>query len=366
MGVRAGFRWYEVLPATGGRNDVTLIYLVLACVNILLGTFLTAFAIKFRAPMAVRFTFALVAVISMPFLVFYLTGSPEGPVAASLVLICLHGPIVWWLVRTQISGATGFFSPLHLLPALLLVPILVWASPKDTPLIAAICSALRLGYMIAGATALLLNRHSLAGEGRLLWLAAVVLATVSGSVLNILGYIQMAMGMPLPPDGAVDIIKVITSNVVTLCLMWWALMRPQVYLDHTPAGDKASAPETAFDRDVFERLEKMFLSDRPFLDPALKLEMVADQLAVTPRELTNAVNRCAGKSFRAYMGEYRLEEAKRLLADRTRAGQSVYDIAMEAGFGTKSTFNDAFKAFTGLTPSAFRETELQQSATTQD
>lgn len=342
---------------------MALAYLVLACVNILLGALLTAFAVKFRAPMAVRVTFALVAVISVPFLVFYLTGRSTGPVAASILLICLHGPIVWWLVRTQISGATGFFAPLHLLPALLLVPILLWASPREIPLIATVCSALRLGYMVAAAVALLQNRHSLAGDGRLLWLTAVVLATASGSVLNILGYILVTFGMPLSPDGVVDIIKVITSNVVTLCLMWWALMRPEVYLDQRPAGNKPEAQESEFDRDVFDRLEHLFLRDRPFLDPALKLDSVADLLAVTPRELSNAVNRCAGKSFRAYMREYRLEEAKCLLADRARAGQSVYDIAMEAGFGTKSTFNDAFKAFTGLTPSAFREAELQRSET---
>mgnify|MGYP003649576211 CR=1 FL=1 len=212
MDVKARLRWYEVLPARRGRKEVTLIYVVLACVNVLLGALLTAFAIKFRAPMAVRITFALVAVISIPFLVFYMTGSSTGPVAGSLVLMCLHGPIVWWLVRTQISGATGLFSPLHLLPALMLVPTLIWASPQHVPLIAAICSALRLTYMVAAAAALLQNRHSLAGEGRLLWLAAVVVATASGSVLNILGYIQIVMGMPLPPDSAVDIIKVITSK----------------------------------------------------------------------------------------------------------------------------------------------------------
>lgn len=344
---------------------MTLIYLVLACVNVLLGIFLTAFAVKFRAPVAVRITFALVAVISLPFLIFYITGNSAGPVAASLVLMCLHGPIVWWLVRTQISGATGLFSPLHLLPALVLVPTLVWASAQQVPAIAALCSALRLIYMIAAAAALVQNRHSLAGEGRLLWLSAVVMATASGSVLNILGYIQMVLGMPLPPDSAVDIIKVITSNVVTLCLMWWALIRPEVYLDQRLASDKATAPASAFDRDVFDRLETLFLTDRSFLDPTLKLDTVADMLAVTPRELSNAVNRCAGKSFRAYMREYRLEEAKHLLADHARADQSVYDIAMEAGFGTKSTFNDAFKAFTGLTPSAFRETQLQSSEPTQ-
>ena len=147
--------------------------------------------------------------------------------------------------------------------------------------------------------------------------------------------------------------------------MWWALVRPGVYLDHTPADDKAAAQETEFDRDVFSRLEHAFSNNRPYLDCTLKLETVADQLAVTPRELSNAVNRCARKSFRAYMREYRLEEAKRLLADHSRAGQSVYDIAMEAGFGTKSTFNDAFKAFTGQTPSAYREAELQRTDTLQ-
>jgi AraC-like DNA-binding protein len=53
------------------------------------------------------------------------------------------------------------------------------------------------------------------------------------------------------------------------------------------------------------------------------------------------------------MNNYRVEEAKQLLAsdpDRT-----VLEIGLEAGFGSKPSFNTIFKQKTGMTPSEFRK-----------
>ncbi|HYM26126.1 MAG TPA: AraC family transcriptional regulator [Vicinamibacterales bacterium] len=45
---------------------------------------------------------------------------------------------------------------------------------------------------------------------------------------------------------------------------------------------------------------------------------------------------------------------------RIRAGEArslkMLALAMDAGFASKSTFNDVFKKHTGQTPSAFRQT----------
>ena len=46
--------------------------------------------------------------------------------------------------------------------------------------------------------------------------------------------------------------------------------------------------------------------------------------------------------------------AQAMRFQRTDAIMDVLDVAYDSGFVSKSTFNSAFKRFTGLTPSAFK------------
>ncbi|HEY5676269.1 MAG TPA: helix-turn-helix domain-containing protein, partial [Myxococcales bacterium] len=47
------------------------------------------------------------------------------------------------------------------------------------------------------------------------------------------------------------------------------------------------------------------------------------------------------------------------LADPAQRQRGVLDLALEAGFNSKSTLNSFFKRHTGLTPSEFRRLQSQ-------
>jgi AraC-like DNA-binding protein len=93
---------------------------------------------------------------------------------------------------------------------------------------------------------------------------------------------------------------------------------------------------------------------KPYLDPALNLPRLADQLALVPRELSELINSAAGLHFFDFVNEFRISEAKEKLISDPKL--SVLDIMLDVGFSSKSSFNTAFKKQTGLTPSAFRKT----------
>jgi len=93
---------------------------------------------------------------------------------------------------------------------------------------------------------------------------------------------------------------------------------------------------------------------KPHLDPDLTLQQLADRLDASPHNVSEIINSRLEKSFHDFVNEYRVGEARNLLADPARANHTVLAVALEAGFRSKSTFNKIFRRFAGVTPSEFR------------
>ena len=66
-------------------------------------------------------------------------------------------------------------------------------------------------------------------------------------------------------------------------------------------------------------------------------------------------------NFNQFLNKYRIEEAKKRLKDPEENQFVVLKIAYDVGFNSKSTFNTAFKKFTGMSPSQYRETYQEKT-----
>jgi AraC-like DNA-binding protein len=78
---------------------------------------------------------------------------------------------------------------------------------------------------------------------------------------------------------------------------------------------------------------------------------VAEQLGQTTRTLQRKLKE-AGSSFQEVLDQTRRELAEHYLA---QVELSITDIAYMLGFQEQSSFNHAFKDWTGLNPGAFRQ-----------
>jgi AraC-like DNA-binding protein len=94
-----------------------------------------------------------------------------------------------------------------------------------------------------------------------------------------------------------------------------------------------------------------------FRNGELKLEELAAELAMTVHELSQLINDACGVNFQDYLNRFRVEALKASLLDPGNGGATILDLAMAAGFNSKSAFNRAFKKHTGMTPSEFRRAE---------
>ena len=83
----------------------------------------------------------------------------------------------------------------------------------------------------------------------------------------------------------------------------------------------------------------------------VKLKQVAERLEVHPRTLQRRLNE-VDSSFQDILERVRKDMAKRYLADHS---MSLAEVAFLLGYHDQSSFNRAFKEWTGESPSGFRE-----------
>lgn len=88
-------------------------------------------------------------------------------------------------------------------------------------------------------------------------------------------------------------------------------------------------------------------SDREFPQTSA----LARECGVSSRHLARMFKRTTGKTITEYITEVRIDKAKIKLAEST---QLVKEIAYECGFQSQSSFAQAFRKATGLTPRQFR------------
>ncbi len=125
-----------------------------------------------------------------------------------------------------------------------------------------------------------------------------------------------------------------------------------------PAPIEPSTPApTQFALDAtYQQVQALMQVERLYTDPDLNLNDVAKRLNLPATETSRAIREGSGSNFRTYVNDFRIASVKQKLVDPGYANVSILAIAMESGFNAESSFYRVFKAATGLSPTAFRQT----------
>ncbi|HYE54815.1 MAG TPA: AraC family transcriptional regulator [Chitinophagaceae bacterium] len=119
------------------------------------------------------------------------------------------------------------------------------------------------------------------------------------------------------------------------------------YNNSSLAGEEAAR--------IVDLLERQMATSKPYLEPDLTIDRLANLAGTNRHHLSQVLNEKLGLSFYDYVNTYRVNEAKLLLTDPSRARHKIASIAYDAGFNSLSTFNDVFRKWTSQTPSAYRK-----------
>jgi AraC-like DNA-binding protein len=139
----------------------------------------------------------------------------------------------------------------------------------------------------------------------------------------------------------------VLACVLVLSLAWRKRRRRSL----ARAQKISLAPEDV--ETAVQRLTYMFQVEKIYRSARLSLDSLAERLGLQSHQLSAIVNSRLGRSFTELVADYRVEEVKKRLSDPSEKA-NILNIAYDAGFGTKASFNRIFKERTGLTPSEFR------------
>jgi len=94
--------------------------------------------------------------------------------------------------------------------------------------------------------------------------------------------------------------------------------------------------------------------DELYRDSDLTLARLANATGLNTHHLSEVLNQQSGQNFYQFVNGYRVNYVCDQLKQDSES--RILDIAMAAGFSSKSTFNSIFKQFKGITPTTYRKT----------
>ncbi len=160
---------------------------------------------------------------------------------------------------------------------------------------------------------------------------------------------------PVTVLAVIDLYSISIFLVFVTLLVIKGLSQVKIFtgLEHDQKYANSRLPENELQK-YLHQLTELMDSEKPYLTPSLTIKDLSNQLAVPAWQLSQVINESFNKNFFNFVNSYRIEEAKRLMSERSDEKKTILEIVYEVGFNSKSTFNEVFKKYTRMTPTEFR------------
>lgn len=210
----------------------------------------------------------------------------------------------------------------------------------------------KVAWVIAAIVILYMGRDMDLVEGR--QKLRLVFVSLIAVIVLLVVVSEMLFGMDVPhwfevPGMFLIFVSSLAVNIA------FAKTNPQMDL----VGIVAPEPLQTEDPVIIELLARM-RDERLYADHDLRVSTLAASLRVPEYQLRKKINQSLGyRNFNQFINKYRIEEAgQRLIQERKTP---VLSIALDVGFRSISSFNSAFAAQYGLSPTKYRRQKLPDS-----
>lgn len=137
--------------------------------------------------------------------------------------------------------------------------------------------------------------------------------------------------------------------------------QPQFFLQFPGAKYEKSSLSDSEKSAIHQKILTEMEKNRYFARNLASLSDLAHTIKESSHHVSQVINEVMGKGFFEMLAWYRVEEARRIIAEDPEAKLTVEDIAEQVGYNSKSSFNTVFKKHTGQTPSEYRRASRRSS-----
>ena len=300
----------------------------------------------------------------------------------------LTAPFLYFFIKVLIGGSVEFTrkSTLHLLPAVILIVMLLpfylqnadekrrlimnpfehsWEYPFYTFIIFMIVMALCVYAMASLLKGLPLFNKKIDSIKKMTFFSFVIIAINYLLIFLYLFGFTMVKVFSFTRDFYLLIIQ-IDSLILTLQICLLMIIKTRYPDYYTRIRDEGQRIRYATSRigglnveEVLHKLEHLMEVDKVFCDEDLSLIGLARELDISHYQLSQILNERLSKNFNAFINEYRIKEAEKMLIEEP--GRSVTSISYAVGFNTISSFYNSFSKTHDMSPAAFRKNIKKKS-----
>lgn len=207
------------------------------------------------------------------------------------------------------------------------------------------------------------QNHSNLARINLKWISFFSIANAILWLSYLIIYVLFQLKVFHDSFGISDKLFALGLGVLICGIGYNVLNKPEIFSGYAPKSDEKKINSKYQKTGLTESLAQKKLSEllivmkqkKPYLNPDLTLNELADIAGLSPKHLSQIINQCLDKKFYEFINEFRIKESKILLK---KGDLKILGVAFESGFKSKSTFNYAFKKFVGETPSSFLKNQI--------
>lgn len=279
-------------------------------------------------------------------------------ICVSIGAICI--PVFFWLLaRAIFDDHFGFRWSLLTWFLVLIIPhmdlfvagLIPWSGFSQAASIVAHLTS--LGFVLAGLYTALRTRQGDLVDSRIKFRTIFLSGTAA-----LIGVTLIVELIPIRRD-TIILLQILQRFSIFGITLYFLLsnfgMRPGFFFKDIPK----SKPPSIDDPQLNAKLQIFMEEQKGYRKEGLTIGALAELMNEQEYKVRRLINGLLGfRNFNDFLNQYRVNEACEILSDPAQAKKTILEIAYDLGYQSISPFNKAFKELKGITPTAYRKSQV--------
>lgn len=217
-----------------------------------------------------------------------------------------------------------------------------------------IARAVSLGFVLAGLYTALKTKQSDLVDSRIRFRNAFIVVTAA-----LIGMTLIVEVIPIEHQTIVGLQILQRSSIFGLTL-YFLISNFTIHEGFFFKVISKPKPQPVHDSLLSAKLQTLMDEERIYTKEGLTIRELAELLNEQEYRLRRVINGQLGfRNFNDFLNQYRINDACEILSDPAQVRKTILEIAYDLGYLSIGPFNKAFKDLKGLTPTAYRKSQVQ-------